>query len=351
MRRFHCQSCDTEVYFLNTTCVTCKRQLGYLPETFEMTALEPQGEALSALVVPARNVRHCQNAHYEACNWLMPADCAHAYCIACRHNRTIPDLSMDSNLSNWRQIEQAKHQLFYSLMRWRLPIAIPTYERSGLAFDFLADWIDGDGKTMLALTGHDGGVITINVAEGDDAVREQRRLAMREPYRTLLGHFRHEIGHFYWDVLVRGGKRIDRFRELFGDETTDYPSALQHHYEQGPPEGWKDAFISSYATTHPWEDFAETWAHYTHIVDSLETAQAYGMTVSAGGVGPVRETAVQFRPYAADGATDIIDAWIPFTVALNSINRSMGQRDFYPFVLSPPVMAKLQFVHEIIHGK
>jgi hypothetical protein len=232
-----------------------------------------------------------------------------------------------------------------------LPIAVPTNERPGLTFDFLADSIDCDGKPVPALTGHDAGVITINVAEGDDGVREQRRMAMREPYRTLLGHFRHEIGHYYWDVLVRDGKRIDRFRELFGDEKADYQSALQRHYEHGPPEGWKNTFISSYATTHPWEDFAETWAHYIHIVDSLETAQAYGMTVFAGSVWPVREAGVRFQPYTAGGATAIIDAWIPFTVALNSINRSMGQRDFYPFVLSPPVMEKLQFVHEIIHGK
>ena len=182
-------------------------------------------------------------------------------------------------------------------------------------------------------------------------VRERVRAQMREPYRTLLGHFRHEVGHFYWDKLVKDGPELAEFRALFGDETIDYEAALKRHYENGAPSDWRTAYISEYATSHPWEDFAETWAHYTHVVDSLETARAYGVELHRPDIeedGPA--IAVEFQPYRVATIDAIVDAWLPLTLALNSINRSMGQKDFYPFLMNGPVFEKLAFIQRLIRS-
>lgn len=352
MKIFECQHCRNAVHFDNTVCVECGHRLGYLPDRFTMTAVEPDGDRWFALADRERPYLFCDNAEHDACNWLVPADGGTTLCAACRHNRTIPDISVAENLVAWRKLELAKRHLFYSLMRWGLPAPDRTEDpEEGLAFDFLADSPGPDGDVQTVLTGHDSGLITINVAEADDAERERRRTQMGEPYRTLLGHFRHEVGHYYWDRLVRDRDNLDRSRALFGDERADYGEALQRHYQAGPPPDWRNAFISSYATAHPWEDFAETWAHYLHMVDALETARSFGLSVRPH----IRKSdplaaEVDFQPYAAVDARDLVDAWVPLTVAINSVNRSMGQPDLYPFVLSEPVLEKLQFMHELVHG-
>ncbi|WP_029004302.1 zinc-binding metallopeptidase family protein [Azorhizobium doebereinerae] len=345
MKLFQCQNCGNAVHFDNTTCMSCGMALGYLPERAELSALAADGPAWRPLADPDRTYISCDNAAYDACNWLIPADAGRTLCEACRHNRTVPDLSVPENLANWRKLEGAKHHLFYSLLRWRLPAPDRAEDPAhGLAFDFLVD------GAAPVLTGHDDGLITINLAEADDAEREKRRTSMSEPYRTLLGHFRHEVGHYYWDVLVRDGGRLDAFRALFGDEQADYGAALQAHYDNGPPADWQNAFISSYATAHPWEDFAETFAHYLHMVDALETAGAFGLRLRPRipGADELRAE-VDFSPYRADGVTELVDAFVPLTVAINAINRSMGQPDLYPFVLNTPAIAKLKFIHELVH--
>ena len=341
------------MYFDNTVCVNCGRRLGYLPERFEMSALEADGSRWKALAVPEFPYVSCTNSQYDACNWLLPADGDNPLCVACCHNQTVPDLSAPEYLANWRKIELAKRHLFYSLMRWRLPMPTRSEDpEHGLAFEFLADIAKNDGTVEPVLTGHNTGLITLNIAEADDAEREKRRVSMQEPYRTLLGHFRHEVGHYYWERLVRDRGNIDRCRQLFGDETQDYGEALKRHYETGAPANWQAAFVSAYATAHPWEDFAETWAHYIHMVDGLETARSFGIKVR-----PAAKNAeglaveLEFQPYAAASAQDLVDDWVPLTVAINSVNRSIGQPDFYPFVLSPPVIDKLQLIHELIHAE
>jgi hypothetical protein len=351
MKFFACQSCGTTVYFDSTVCVNCGARLGYLPERFQMSALEPNGNRWKALAAPDRFFTFCANSEHDACNLLIPADGGAPLCLACRHNRTVPDLSSQVNVVQWRKIELAKRWLFYSLMRWRLPMPSRTEDpESGLAFDFLAEITKPDGTVEPVMTGHDNGLITINIAEADDAEREKMRVDMQEQYRTVLGHMRHEVGHYYWDRLVRDGGKLDRFRQVFGDETQDYGEALKRHYEAGPPADWQNAYISAYATAHPWEDFAETWAHYTHMVDGLETARAFGVNVRPAIKNPGPLTAeVEFQPYTAASAQDLVDVWVPLTVAINSVNRSIGQPDLYPFVLSQPVIDKLQFVHEIVH--
>ncbi|MGU3492701.1 putative zinc-binding metallopeptidase [Xanthobacteraceae bacterium A53D] len=353
MKLFQCQNCGNVVHFDNTVCVNCAMPLGYLPEPGTISALEAVEGGWRPLADKDRLHISCDNAAHDACNWLIPADDGHTLCIACRHNRTVPDLSVPENLANWRKLEAAKHQLFYSLLRWGLPMPDRTEDpEHGLAFDFLSDVTAPDGSVERVLTGHADGLITINIAEADDAEREARRTAMHEPYRTLLGHFRHEVGHYYWDVLVRDGGRLEEFRALFGDEQADYGAALQAHYDTGSPADWQNAFISTYATAHPWEDFAETWAHYLHMVDALETAGSFGLKLRPRIRGADELAAqVDFSPYRATDVTELVEAFVPLTVAINAINRSMGQPDLYPFVLNEPVIEKLGFIHRAVHGE
>jgi hypothetical protein len=352
VKLFKCQSCGQIIYFENTRCESCGHALGYLPKAMTMSALEAEGDGFSALAAQGASVRLCDNAGHDACNWLVAADSDATLCLACRHNRTIPDLTDPNNLQRWQRIEAAKHHLFYSLVRLNLPLANRLDDPDhGLAFDFLADSPDPTGPKVM--TGHDNGLITIALAEADDAERERRRAQMHEPYRSLLGHFRHEVGHYFWDVLVRDGGRLDECRAVFGDDSQDYDAALQAHYQNGPPADWQDHYVSQYASTHPWEDWAETWAHYLHIVDTLEMASAFGITVRPRLTRDETLSAViDLAPYdPAAEMKDIIEAWLPLTFAMNSLNRAMGNPDLYPFVLSPTVVTKLAFVHDVVHGR
>jgi hypothetical protein len=345
MKLFECQRCAQPLYFENDLCLSCGHRLGYLPAPGDMTALEGAGDGRwRAAIDPERLYRYCANAAHGLCNWLVPADAGETFCPACRHNRTIPDLARPGNPERWRKIEIAKHRLFYTLLRLRLPLASRRHDPNGLAFDFLAP------AGAPVTTGHDHGLITINIEEADDPERERQRGQMGEPYRTLLGHFRHEIAHYYWDRLVRHGGRLDEFRAVFGDERADYGSALAHHYASGAPADWPDHFVSAYASSHPWEDFAETWAHYFHVVDTLETAAAFGLTVRPKVArAEALSASIDFDPHEA-GMARLVEAWLPLTFAANSLNRSMGLPDLYPFVLAPAVIGKLTFVHDRIHG-
>jgi hypothetical protein len=348
MKLFECQHCSQPLYFENDKCDSCGRRLGYIPELGTMSALEPDGDRWTALADPTNRYRLCANAEHDVCNWMVLADSPEVFCAACRHNRTIPDLSVPENLVRWRKIEIAKHRLFYTLLKLYLPHpARAEGSDTGLAFDFLRA---PAAPAPPVLTGHANGLITLSLSEADDAERERQRNAMEEPYRTLLGHFRHEIGHYYWDLLIRDASGEDEFRRVFGDEREDYGAALKSHYEKGAPLNWPQSFVTSYASAHPWEDFAETWAHYFHMVDTLETAGAFGIHLRPKVAKSIDlTTTVDFNPHQAS-LERIIDAWLPLTFAMNSINRSMGQADLYPFVLGPGVIVKLAFVHELIRA-
>jgi hypothetical protein len=351
MKLFECQACGQPLYFENSHCESCGRRLGCVPSLQEVSALDLAEEGRwKALALPEGRFRFCANAEHDACNWLIPAEEDNPYCRACRHNRTVPDLSIAQNLNRWRSLETAKRRLFYTLLKLELPLATRAEDPQGLAFDFLADPAENSPGGPSILTGHDNGLITINIAEADDAERERRRHSMGEPYRTLLGHFRHEIGHYFWNVLVRDDPSLERFRQIFGDERQDYGNALQAHYASGPKENWQEEFVSAYAGSHPWEDFAETWAHYLHMVDTLETADAFGLRVNPKvGRDPALAMAIDFDPYRQGDFDALVQAWLPLTYAVNSLNQSMGQPDLYPFVLAPTVMGKLRFVHGLIH--
>lgn len=349
MRLFSCQNCKQVLFFENQQCGRCGKRLGYLPIQDELSALDADGATWHTLADPGIQWKFCSNSKFLVCNWMIPAGASEQFCVACRHNRIIPDRSAGSNLQSWAKMETAKHRLFYALLQLGLPT--PNREddpTGGLVFDFLTDSEEPGGTKVM--TGHEDGLITLAVAEADDAERETRRVRMGEPYRTLLGHFRHEVGHFYWDVLIRDSGRVSEFRDLFGDERDDYGNALRHYYSHGAPSDWQNHYVSAYAGSHPWEDWAETWAHYLHIMDGLETAGAFGLQIHPSvDIEHALETEMTVESYCADSFETLVHKWLPLTIALNAMNQSMGLNDLYPFVLSSEVITKLGFIHKVVH--
>jgi hypothetical protein len=353
--------CGAAIFFRNSQCLSCGRTLAYEPMGARMVALlAHHGAAGDAwqIEADADQVAYHRCANFQTavgCNWLRPAGIASHHdrglCIACSLNRTIPDQSVEENQQLWARIESAKRRLVSQLLALGLPVrsklpGVWQDQSQGLAFDFLRDWPD-----QPVITGHADGVITVNALEADDAVREQTRAALHEPYRTLLGHLRHEVGHYYWQRLVADTSWLESFRQLFGDERQDYQTALQRHYAQGAPLDWREKHVSEYASSHPWEDWAESWAHYLHLRDALDTAASFGLTAD-----DVESRLLPFGPDALwdahrHGATSylqLINDWLRLTSVLNELSDSMGQPPFYPFVLSRAVVAKLQLIHAVI---
>jgi len=350
MKTFHCNRCQQHVFFENINCGACAAMLGYVPEFKEISAFEPAGGVAWRSLHPqgtGRLFRQCQNyAVANVCNWMIPAESPDALCPSCKLTRTIPNLAVPGNAQYWYRLENAKRRLIYTLESLGLETeGRDSDPENGLQFDFLQD--DPGGERVL--TGHDRGLITMNVAEADDAMRVKVQEEMGEPYRTLLGHFRHEIGHYYFDRLIHDQIWEAPFRALFGDERADYEAALQAHYQVGAPLDWETSFVSAYATTHPWEDWAETWAHYLHIVDTLDTAVGCGMKLMPD--APNEPTLTNLTPVENASFDRLMKQWFPLTYALNSLNRSLGLADAYPFTLAPKVIDKLRFVHQVIHGE
>jgi hypothetical protein len=353
MQIFKCTSCAHPVYFDNLSCTACGHELGFDCDGMQMVALAPSLEQPSVLIDPAtqQHYKFCSNHQYDVCNWVIATESTEEFCVACRVNRVIPNLSDFEYRQRWHKIELAKHRLIYSLLRWNLPVKSKVEDpERGLAFDFKAD--PNSPNEPRVLTGHDNGLITLNIAEADDVERAMARDNMDEVYRTLLGHFRHEIGHYYWEILIDQTEYLAPCRALFGDDRESYQDALDRHYHQGPPANWRENYISSYATMHPWEDWAETWAHYLHIVDVLETVYTFGVQIHPQIISDqpshFMRLAQPIDPYAGHSFDEIYQAWLPVSFSMNSLNRSMGQEDFYPFVINQPVREKLQFIHDVI---
>jgi len=287
------------------------------------------------------------------CNWIVAAEAGpQVLCECCRLDRIIPDLSTDANQEAYRRISIAKRRLVSFLITLGLPIASRISEdpEQGLAFDFLRSPVDGP----RVLTGYEDGIVTLNIEEAEDAKRERIRSEMGESYRTLLGHLRHEVGHYYWHRLIFCTDRIDDFRRVFGDERQDYAAALQTHYREGPPLDWSKRFVTAYASVHPWEDWAETWAHYLHIMDTIDCSLSFGLD-------PDSSIDVEVRPFTEEALFDaqdpegphflhFINSWTRLTAVLNELSRAMGFSDFYPFVLSRCAVAKLHFVQLVAHN-
>ncbi|MCW0213999.1 MAG: putative zinc-binding peptidase [Pseudonocardia sp.] len=341
MRAFTCPHCSALVFFENSVCLTCSTEIAF--SRAERGFVERAGR------------RACANLVLASCNWLAedptPDDTA-PLCGCCALTRTRPSDDDAEGLAAFALTEAAKRRLIYQLDDLRLPVVgrgpgVGGDEHGGLAFDLLSS------ENSDVITGHANGVVTLDLAEGDAGHRERLRIQLDEPYRTLLGHLRHETGHWYWEVLVERTGRSEDFRRVFGDERADYGQALQRHYDSDPPANWDRTFVSTYATAHPWEDWAETFAHYLHIRDTSQTAAAFGVVVNGPQNVQVRrdeELVSEPRETPSDFA-EIVDTWLPLTYALNAVNRSMGNADLYPFVLTPAVLDKLRSVHELVTAR
>ena len=355
MKTFHCDHCGYPLFFENVQCLRCGSALAFLPDRLALCAIEPlegreglwRRKSRGKRAAEPQYWRLCyNNTQYHACNFAVRESDPNELCVSCRQTRVLPDLAVPDNVQRWYRIGRAKRRLFYTLAKLRLvDVNPPDGQRDGPAFEFLADT---PGQPVM--TGHADGVITLNIAEADDAERVKRRVALHEPYRTLLGHLRHESGHYYWDQLVRAdAERLAEFRAMFGDERPDYSQALERYYAAGggTVAGWESKHVSAYATSHPWEDWAETWAHYLHMVDLLETAASYNTTIALSDDDEPEEVTNPFEQGTADFNT-LVEQWVPITLLVNSLNRSLGHEDAYPFALSRDALEKLRFVHDVI---
>jgi hypothetical protein len=341
VKTYECGACGNTIYFENVECVRCGHALGFQPARLDMVSLAPLngGHLREIGAGSTAPVAYCANTIHGVCNWLVPGGDEPGFCIACALNRKIPDLSYSANLRAWGDFERAKKRLVYSLLRFGLPLDGAVAGKGALAFDFVHD----------ALTGHLDGVITIAVAEANAVERERQRQAMSETYRSLLGHMRHEIGHYYWMLLIQETEHLSEFRQLFGDERQNYSAALDRHRDLGPPPDWALRHVSAYASAHPWEDWAETWAHYLHMVDALDTAAAHDFEPRTSGFARAGMRGMQADDvYRTASFGALMERWIPLTLALNEINRSMGHNDFYPFMIPEVATTKLNFVHRIV---
>ena len=349
-------ACGQPLFFDNTRCLGCGAQIAYDPERRKLGPIDPDADGHWAFRdddrATAEPFRLCAHRTAPAaCNWLLPAHETASTCIACRTTRTVPDLSRPRNAKRLLELETAKRRVLSNLKG----IGIAVVPRSddperGLAFDFL----ESLDEAAPVMTGHASGVITLNVEEADDDYRERNRESLAEPYRTIVGHLRHELGHYFWDRLVFEGPWLRPFRSLFGDERADYGAALEQHYSNGAPPDWPQRFISAYAASHPWEDWAESWAHYMHLRSTLETVASYRLDTASVPLRmtPFGQAALHGHAPPASAAAFLawINAWVVLTTVLNETARSMGQPDIYPFVMNQRVVTKLHFVHRVVTG-
>lgn len=377
MKTFTCSCKDKQILFFESkSCVACERVVG-VDDAFDRVEpydFDEKSGAYFKASKPEAVYQKCDNNEkYGACNGMVNMDTFvpvpdkdEVLCFACRFNETIPDLSIDEHIPLWKKMEVAKRRAIYTLKALSLPLeTILENPQSGLSFDFVADRNAKDhfasklANQDAVFTGHDNGNITINLAEADEVARSNTKLAMSEKYRTLLGHFRHELGHYYFDKLIIGSPQKQKLcKKYFGDDELDYAKSLEKHYKSGAPKNWSDDFISKYATMHPYEDWAETWAHYMHIIDTLETAKNFNITGSTSlevdvheDVGDLHLPQESSFLFSGTSIDTILDTWMDFSIILNSLNRSMGLNDAYPFVLTQSVRKKLSFIHYAIHDK
>lgn len=346
MKIFECDRCRHALFFENQRCEKCGYLTGYSPDDQDMLSFDPSVLTLVS-DKDGKEFRYCANREFGVCNWLIPIEKNGKFCPACQLNRIIPNLSDNENFQKWKKLEVAKHRLIYQLERLNLSYVSKLKDlNQGVCFDFLSR-----NPTHNRMTGHSSGVITILLEEADTVHLEKMKTQLLEPYRTLIGHFRHEVGHYFWDRLVATDPVIlEEFRGIFGDERADYGQALLRYYQSKYNMDWKGNYISQYAGSHPWEDWAETWAHYLHIMDMAETSFSFGLSVNPNLNEQSLVGEIDFDPYQNHDFGQIFKAWFPISFAINSLNRSMGIPDAYPFVINGEVMKKMKFIHQLLFG-
>ena len=341
MQPFPCSICRQLLFFDNSSCLRCGAPVGYIPEEQELVALKAVDDGFERADGEPGRYRHCKNQSVARCNWLLDVEDPVELCVSCRLTSVRPNDTETDSLDAFADAEAAKRRLLGQLMALGLPVIDRTVDpEDGVAFELLSS----RGRNVV--TGHDSGVITLDLSESDDAHREFVRQQLGEPYRTVLGHLRHEIGHYYWPSLVERSGKLDAFRALFGDERVSYEDALEEHYSEGESD-WSGTHVSQYATMHPWEDWAETFAHYLHIDAGLVTAATIGLEVGEPALSAGRK-AWETREHISIG--EMVQSWLGLAIGLNAMARSIGQADLYPFVLSPQVVEKLDFVHRCVRA-
>jgi len=341
VQMLRCPRCRSVTVLETLECAGCELAVGFHPPTLTMREATREGVGIDDRVwFP------CSNRDWR-CNWLVAEDAGAGRCLSCRLNRQRPEASDTIALEKLADASRVMRRLLVQLAELGLPVD-PHYEREGgLAFDLLSSY-SGQGRVTI---GHANGVVTIDLVETLDDYREALRIRLREPYRTMLGHFRHEVGHYYQWILVEQTDWIDECRELFGDERASYSEALDRHYREGAPEGWEASYISEYATMHPWEDFAESFAHYLHITDSLTTAAAGGLVLQADRLdGLVDADIAPRRSYQEASTSEMLADWQWLSLLLNRVNHAMGRSDLYPFTITEAVRTKLDFVHRVVQA-
>ncbi|SFC34661.1 zinc-binding metallopeptidase family protein [Tropicimonas isoalkanivorans] len=324
MRLYACPVCDARLYFHNSLCGACGANVSY-------------NDSEDAFVT---GVGSCANVNEIGCNWVGDA-ASDNLCHSCQMTDVIPDLAVVPNRELWADGEAAKRWVLANLARWGW---FGSEDEGSLpSFEFKSEQtsVGSEHVTM----GHASGVITLNVAEADDAIRVRNREMLDEDYRTMLGHLRHELAHFLHDRLSAEEPDFPQaFRELFGDERADYGEALERHYSDGPPQGWEMSFITPYASAHPHEDWAETVAHLMHLTDIVDTAESVDLSWHTTSERPG-------DAYATTKSVPLIRSAVDLGLALNQVNRAMGLSDLYPFVLNDAVRTKLAFAHHWLNRK
>ncbi len=346
MTRYRCD-CGNVLFFENFQCVNCGHLVGYDTELQTMVTVKPGGPL----------IRCANNLAYGVCNWLVTANSGDKQCFACRFNRTIPDVSNQRNVMLWGRFEAAKRRMLASLLSLKIPLVSKAHDATfGLAFDFVSVFADPN-----VTTGHFNGVITLNIEEADDTYREINRANLGESSRTILGHLRHEMGHYIWQRWIgwqAPGPLLEASRFSFGDERIDYAGALERYYQQGAAPGWETNYISAYASSHPWEDWAETCAHYLQINDGLDAFENFGCMLSGDNLppGPNPNDAGLLPPMLPrDAAEDAafaawLQRWLAVSSMLNEVSASLGQPLLYPFTISNVVANKLRLIRHVLRS-
>ncbi|TNU74701.1 hypothetical protein FH969_07670 [Miniimonas arenae] len=339
MHHYRCPQCSGLLYSDSLACRSCGTEIGVHPPSQRFLSVQPDGVERDGTRWFA-----CGNRD-QRCNWLVDVASGDERCTACRMTRRIPEPDDTLAIAKLAKVAKDKRRLLLHLASLGLPIT-PWYEQpGGLGFDLLSSR-SGNGPVRI---GHAGGIITIDLAESLDDHRERLRVSLGEPYRTMLGHFRHESGHYYQRVLVETTDWIGECRELFGDERASYADAISRHYSEGAPQGWIQGYISEYATMHPWEDFAETWAHYLHITDTLGVLAEAGVELLADRHPDLLPRDITPRTsYHGRETREMLQDWYWCSKLLNRANQAMGKGDLYPFGIVAAVARKLDFVHRVV---
>lgn len=356
MRTFRCH-CGSVSFFENTQCVNCQSELGFLSDAGLLSSLKPLERNQWLATENGKTYKKCNNYinQLAGCNWMIEEQDNNSFCLSCRLSEIIPNLGKNENVVRWNRIEQAKRRLVYGLLWLGLPVEDKILNpEQGLSFRLMEDeqhYSEFAGNTTdfgRVYTGHLNGVITLNIEEADPVLSEGIRNQLQERYRTLLGHLRHESGHYYWDRIVKNNpKMLDEFRQLFGDERLDYEACMQGYYNNGPIDNWQSNWVSAYASSHAWEDWAECWAHYLHIVDTMETAYNVDPAPNASSwCNNGTRFDQQYLKQVEIG--QLISEWSNLSVLLNEMNRSMGLEDAYPFILSSALIKKMNLIHKVI---